>query len=147
MSYIYFFKQTKYSKLSKPIIILDNNVIGKNPVIRLGFDFDKILINEVKTIKGTRWSQSSRFWYIPKEEFNLNEVIDAMKPLAYLNYSALRNAGTEIIANHLESGTDLRYIQEFLGHNSSKTTEIYTHVAKTDFSKFKNPLDELYNNS
>lgn len=38
--------------------------------------------------------------------------------------------------HHLEKGTDLRYIQEFLGHNSSKTTEIYTHVAKTDFSRF-----------
>lgn len=49
--------------------------------------------------------------------------------------------------HHLESGTNLRYIQEFLGHSSSKTTEVYTHVAKTDFSKFKNPLDELYNDS
>ncbi len=48
--------------------------------------------------------------------------------------------------HHLESGTDLRYIQEFLGHNNSKTTEIYTHVAKTDFSKFKNPLDAIYEN-
>ena len=48
--------------------------------------------------------------------------------------------------HHLESGTDLRYIQEFLGHNNSKTTEIYTHVAKTDFRKFKNPLDTLYEN-
>lgn len=48
--------------------------------------------------------------------------------------------------HHLESGTDLRYIQEFLGHNNSKTTEIYTHVAKTDFSKFKNPLDKIYDN-
>ncbi len=46
--------------------------------------------------------------------------------------------------HHLESGTDLRYIQEFLGHSSSKTTEIYTHVAKTDFSRFKNPLDTMY---
>ncbi len=49
--------------------------------------------------------------------------------------------------HHLESGTDLRYIQEFLGHSSSKTTEVYTHVAKTDFNKFKNPLDELYNDN
>ncbi len=49
--------------------------------------------------------------------------------------------------HHLESGTDLRYIQEFLGHSSSKTTEIYTHVAKTDFSRFKNPLDTMYENN
>lgn len=48
--------------------------------------------------------------------------------------------------HHLENGTDLRYIQEFLGHSSSKTTEIYTHVAKTDFLKFKNPLDEMFDN-
>jgi site-specific recombinase XerD len=48
--------------------------------------------------------------------------------------------------HHLESGTDLRYIQVFLGHGSSKTTEIYTRVAKTDFLKFRNPLDELYRN-
>ena len=45
--------------------------------------------------------------------------------------------------HHLEKGTDLRYIQEFLGHSSSKTTEIYTHVAKTDFARFKNPLDDI----
>jgi integrase/recombinase XerD len=45
--------------------------------------------------------------------------------------------------HHLEQGTDLRYIQEWMGHNSSKTTEIYTHISEKDFKKFNNPIDDF----
>ena len=47
-------------------------------------------------------------------------------------------------ATHLhESGLDIRYIQELLGHKSTRTTEIYTHVSRRDLIQVRSPIEDL----
>jgi integrase/recombinase XerD len=67
---------------------------------------------------------------------------------------ALRNAGIKkevgvhslrhSYATHLhENGLDIRYIQELLGHKSTRTTEIYTHVSRRNLVAVRSPIDDL----
>ncbi len=47
-------------------------------------------------------------------------------------------------ATHLvEQGTDIRIIQEILGHKDIRTTQIYTHISNANISKIKNPFDSF----
>lgn len=74
--------------------------------------------------------------------------------IAKILHRGARNAGIEkkvtphmlrhSFATHLlEQGVDIRYIQTILGHGSSKTTEIYTHVSKKSLAQIRSPLDTI----
>ncbi len=71
-------------------------------------------------------------------------IVDKAAKLANINKHVTPHMLRHSFATHLlEQGTDLRYIQTILGHESTKTTEIYTHVSKKSLAKIKSPLDSI----
>ena len=84
-------------------------------------------------LNGEQYSKKSvqKIFYTALEKSNIDKKVSV---------HSLRHS----FATHLlEQGEDLRYIQKILGHKSSKTTEIYTHITKRGIGKITSPLDSL----
>lgn len=77
-------------------------------------------------------------------ERSLQEVLTRAKLRAMVTPTASVQTLWHSFATHLlEQGGDLRYIQELLGHESSKTPEIYTHITYKGWDKIKSQIDDL----
>lgn len=78
------------------------------------------------------------------DERSLQQVLKKAVYTAGINKPVTLHWLRHSYATHLlENGTNLRYIQEMLGHRSSKTTEIYTHVSSQSIQKITSPFDYL----
>jgi site-specific recombinase XerD len=85
-------------------------------------------------MKGDRYS-------IRSVQYIFGQALEKSKVRKYATVHTLRHS----FATHLlESGVDLRYIQELLGHHSPKTTEIYTHVSNRKLSQIESPIEKLF---
>ena len=92
-----------------------------------------------------------RTWLFPGQrpgrhlhERSVQKVFQRARIKAGVNKSVSVHSLRHSFATHLlEGGTDLRYIQELLGHKNSTTTEIYTHVSTRDIGRIRSPLDSL----
>jgi len=104
--------------MQKQKIILTNEIHQNNTVVSLVFEKDATLINKVKSLPGAKWSQSRKFWYIPKEEFKLSLVFDALQPVAYLDYSALKDMEKNADRLGNENNNANRNVQETKNDNS-----------------------------
>ena len=71
----------------------------ERPVVKVIFDYNRKLIEELKARTDAQWSVNMNCWYIPQERFVLNEFFTAMKPVAYINYLSLKNKDSQQLNN------------------------------------------------
>ncbi|MCF8714508.1 site-specific integrase [Joostella atrarenae] len=94
-----------------------------------------------KKYKPVKWLFEGR----KGERYSTSSIRQVFKKSLYttkVNKLATVHTLRHSFATHLlENGTNLRYIQKLLGHNSSKTTEIYTHVSTENLTNIISPLE------
>lgn len=115
---------------------------------------DRVTLLSEKVLKALRLyykGYKPEYWLFPGANSgkpittrSIQNVFERARKNANISAKATVHWLRHSFATHLlESGVDLRYIQELLGHQSSKTTEIYTHVSSKEIVKIRNPLDDL----
>lgn len=126
------------------IVLLKNSKGKKDRIAPLSPKILEMLREYYKLYKPTTYLFEGQTEGTPYSDKSLQQVLKQALEKAKITKPVTLHWLRHSYATHLlESGTDLRYIQELLGHNSSKTTEIYTHVSTKSIQQIKSPFDDL----
>jgi len=126
------------------ILIILNSKGKKDRIVPISENIIEMLRNYYKMYKPKEWLFEGQYSGDQYSEESLAKVLRNACAKACMKKPVTLHWLRHSYATHLlESGTDLRYIQELLGHKNSKTTEIYTHVSTKSLQKIKSPFDDL----
>jgi integrase/recombinase XerD len=116
----------------------------KDRVVPISIKLIEMLRDYYKAFKPKTWLFEGQFPNTKYSEKSLENVLKQSITKAKITKKVSLHWLRHSYATHLlESGTDLRYIQELLGHSSSRTTELYTHVSTRNLQQIRSPFDDL----
>lgn len=126
------------------IVVLKNAKGQKDRIVPLSPKILEMLRNYYKIFRPTTYLFEGQTAGMTYDSRSLQLVLkQALKKAGITKPVTLHWLRHSYATHLLESGTDMRYIQELLGHSSSKTTEIYTHVSTKSIQQIKSPFDDL----
>jgi integrase/recombinase XerD len=116
----------------------------KDRIVMLPYSIVASLKLYKELYKGKEYVFEGQFAGEPYSSRSTQEVMKEALKKAGLEKKATVHTLRHSFATHLlENGTDIRYIQKFLGHSSIKTTTVYTHLTQSAVDKIQSPLDRM----
>ncbi len=130
---------------SKRGVIIVRQAKGKKDrIVPLSTKILELLREYYKAYKPSNYLFEGQLKGQPYDERSLANVLSQAVDKAKINKPVTLHWLRHSYATHLlEAGTDIRYIQTLLGHSSTRTTEIYTHVSNKELQKINSPYDSL----
>ena len=100
---------------------------------------------KIKAFDSSFYHYDQKLWSILYSRSSINKIFRKAVKQNNINPWATQHTLRHSFASHLllQQGTNLRYVQALLGHSSSQTTEIYTHVMNINNKTITSPLDHL----